>query len=415
MNSPTSAVGACSQAITALLSLIAFSAASLRAVVPDPPPRYFAAQPGALVATKARLAAGDTSLQPALDKLIADADAALTFTPVSVTHKTKLAPSGDRHDYMSTGPYWWPDPSKPDGLPYLQRDGRVNPESRTAASDQARLETLGNTVEPLALAFWFTSQPAYAEHAARCLRVWFLDDATKMNPHFEFAQGVPGRNTGRGIGLIEAGGLVAAIDAAALLAGSPAWPARDHAALHAWGDAFLDWMLTSQHGRDEAAARNNHGTMFDVRAARLALVLGRTDLARAIIETAKTRRIALQIAPEGSQPHELARTKSFSYSRLNLGGLVTLAALGEHIGVDLWEFSTPDGRSLRKAIDFMAPYIATPPQPWPHAQIAGLDPASFASIFRQAAVAYRDPRFAAIVAAVPGTHRARFQLLHPLP
>lgn len=366
-----------------------------------------------LTVAKTRLAAGDAALQPALEKLVADADAALKVAPVSVTQKTKLAPSGDRHDYMSTGPYWWPDPTKPDGLPYIQRDGRVNPDSRTAASDQARVEALGRTVETLALAYWFTGREPYAVHAARFLRVWFLDPATKMNPHFEFAQGVPGLNTGRGIGLIEAGGLVDAIEFSALLADSPAWPARDQAALRVWGGIFLDWMLTSQHGRDEAAARNNHGTMFDVRAARLALVLGRTETAKAIVEAAKTKRLASQIETDGRQPHELARTKSFSYSRLNLGGLVSLAALGEQVGVDLWNFATPDGRSLRKAVDFMVPFLATPPQPWPHPQIADIDRSSFAPILRQAAIGLRHPPYELIVASLPGVERARFQLLHP--
>jgi hypothetical protein len=371
------------------------------------------ARPGALLAAKARLAAGDTALRPALDKLIADADAALKVAPVSVTQKTKLAPSGDRHDYMSTAPYYWPDPTKPNGLPYLRRDGKVNPESRTTASDQMRLEALGRTVETLALAYWFTGREPYAAHAARCLRVWFLDPATKMNPHFNYAQGVPGSNDGRPAGMIEAGGLVDSADASGLLAGSPAWSESDEAALRQWCAAFLDWIRTSKLGRTVSAADNNQATMADVRAVRLAFKVGRDDVAREILSAVGAKRIAVQIAPDGSQPHELTRTKSFGYSRLNLAGLVSLATLAERVGVDLWHFSTPDGRSLRRAIDFMVPYVRTPPAPWPHEQIAGSDRASFAPLFRQAARVYRADTYAQIAAQFPETDRARFQLLHP--
>lgn len=396
-----------------LLVLSAFLASPLFAAAPATAPRYFAAPPGALATAKARLAAGDATLQPALEKLIADADAALKVAPVSVTQKTKLAPSGDRHDYMSTAPYYWPDPTKPNGLPYLRHDGKVNPESRTAASDQMRLETLGHTVETLALAYWFTGREPYATHAARCLHVWYLDPATKMNPHFNYAQGVPGSNDGRPAGMIEAGGLVDSADASGLLAGSPAWSETDEAALRHWCAAFLDWMRTSKLGRAVSAGENNQATLADVRAVRLAFKAGRDDVARDILSAVGPKRIAVQIAPDGSQPHELTRTKSFGYSRLNLAGLVTLATLGSRVGVDLWHFGSSDGRSLRQALDYMAPYVQTPPAPWPHEQIATVERSSFAPIFRQAALAYGDSRYDAIVAQLPGTERARFQLLHP--
>jgi len=377
-------------------------------------PRYFAVRPGALLTAKARLATDDAALKPALAKLVTDADQALAFAPVSVTQKTKLAPSGDRHDYMSTAPYFWPDPSRPDGLPYVRRDGKVNPESRTAASDQIRLEGLGQTVETLALAYWFTGREAYANHAARCLRVWFLDPATRMNPHFNYSQGVPGSSEGRPAGMIEAGGLVDAADASGLLAGSLAWSEADEAGLRQWCGAFLDWMRTSKLGRAVSAGNNNQATMSDVRAVRLAFKVGREDLAREILASISSKRIAVQIAPDGSQPHELTRTKSFSYSRLNLGGLVTLATLAERVGVDLWTFQTVDGRSLRQAINYMAPYAKTPPATWPHEQIAEVDSAGLAPIFRQAAFACRDASYAQIVAELPGIERARFQLTNPV-
>lgn len=50
-----------------------------------------------------------TLYAPAVKTLLRDADKALRMTPPSVMDKTMTADSGDKHDYMSMGPYWrWP-------------------------------------------------------------------------------------------------------------------------------------------------------------------------------------------------------------------------------------------------------------------------------------------------------------------
>jgi hypothetical protein len=103
----------------------------------------------------------------------------------------------------------------------------VNPATRTEAFDSRRNRLMAKTVETLALAYYFTGKEAYAEHAACCLRAWFLDPATRMNPNLTFAQGVPGVNTGRGAGIIDGRNIADAADAAGLLAGSPAWTQKD--------------------------------------------------------------------------------------------------------------------------------------------------------------------------------------------
>src|ERR1044072_5271844 len=68
------------------------------------------------------------SAQTDLVKLERDARKALVSGPFSITSKATTPPSGDKHDYMSQAPYFWPDPQRPNGLPYIRRDGDRNPE-----------------------------------------------------------------------------------------------------------------------------------------------------------------------------------------------------------------------------------------------------------------------------------------------
>jgi hypothetical protein len=359
-------------------------------------------------AAKTRLTAGDEKLKAALQKLLGEADKALNVGPFSVMQKKLVPPSGDKHDYMSLGPYWWPDPNKPDGKPYIRRDGEVNPESKDSGTDRPAMEKMKSAVETLALAYHFTGEEKYASRAALLLRAWFLDDATKMNPNLNFGQAIPGRVDGRGIGIIDTASLSALCESVELLKPSIAWTDADHKNLQAWFDSYLTWLLNSKHGRDEADEHNNHGTWYDVQTARFALFVGKPAIAKAALERAK-KRIASQIETDGRQPHELARTKSFSYSAMNLTAFFDLATMGEKLGIDLWHYKTPDHRTLRAALDFLAPY-ADPETKWPHPQIGGANYAlTLLPLLLRGAKTYKEPRYQTLLAKLPpeaASHRA---------
>ena len=375
-------------------------------------PQFYGAKPGSLLKARQQLAAGDKSLKRALKNLVATADDALEVKPPSVTEKEQAPPSGDRHDYMSLAPYFWPDPTKPDGKPYIRRDGERNPESRDPrANDGPRVAKMGNAIETLSLAYFFTGDKKYATHAAEITRVWFLAPATRMNPNFKYAQAVPGKNDGRPEGILEARHIAVAIDSLGLLVDAEVLSGAERKAMVAWLREYVRWLLASPAGREEQAANNNHGTYYDVQVVRLALCLGRKDYARRILNDAKKRRISAQIAADGSQPHELKRTKSLSYSRFNLEALCELATLGEHAGVDLWGYAGPDGGGIRRGVEFVAPYFDEPAKKWPYQQIEEVKKEDFLPILRCAALAYQVPEFEAIVGKYPDAAADRFQLL----
>ena len=362
-------------------------------------PRVFLIDGRKLAETKRRIQLKDQTFAAALAKLESDARRALQQKPSSVVAKTVTPPSGDKHDYTSQAPYFWPDPSKPDGLPYVRRDGERNPEINKI-TDHLALDQMESAVRTLALAYYFKADEKYAAKATELLRVWFLDPATRMNPNLEYAQYIPGVNTGRGIGLIETRGLVDVVDAVGLLAGSKSWTAADQKGLESWFGKFLQWMQESRNGREESSAKNNHGTYYDVQTISFALFVGKNDLAKQIAETAKEKRIALQVEPDGRQPLELERTKAWSYSNMNLDGLMQLARLAENVDVDLWSYKTKDGRSIRAALEYLYPY-AIEGRPWTYQQIEGFNAKSFFLLIRRAAVHYRDQKFNAAMAKVP--------------
>jgi hypothetical protein len=374
--------------------------------------RFYGAKPRSLEKARQRIAAGDKGLKRALKNLVATADETLELSPPSVTEKERQPPSGDRHDYMSLAPYFWPDASKPDGRPYVRRDGERNPESRDPkGNDGPRILMMGNSVETLSLAYFFTGDRKYAAHAAKMARVWFLSPDTRMNPNFKYAQAVPGKADGRPEGILEARHIAVAIDSLGLLADAAVLSDAERKGMVAWLREYVRWLLASPAGREEQAANNNHGTYYDVQVVRLALCLDRKDYARRILNEAKSRRIASQIAADGSQPHELKRTKSLSYSRFNLEALCELATLGEHAGVDLWRYSSPQGSSIRRGIEFVAPYFDEPAKQWPYQQIEEIKKNDFMPILRCAALAYEAPEFEAIVEKYPDAKADRFQLL----
>lgn len=328
------------------------------------------------------------------------ADWALTQKPVSVVDKSVMPPSGDKHDYMSEAPYFWPNPHTPTRLPYIRHDGKRNPEI-SRISDHADLTRMATNARSLALAYYLTGDERYATKAGLLLRTWFLDPATRMNPNLEYAQGIPGINTGRGIGIIESRTLTSVVDAVGLLEGSSNWGEEDQQGMEQWFTKFLAWLRNGPHGKSESRAKNNHGSYYDLQTANFALFVGNRKLAEELLKQAAQKRIGRQIDADGRQPLELARTKSLGYSIFNLRALMGLAALANEMDIDLWHYRAPDGGSIRAALDFLIPY-ALNEKKWRYQQIDEFQPKELVGPLLQAAIAYQNHGYEAAAEKLGG-------------
>ncbi len=320
-------------------------------------------------------------------KLISRGDELLARPIETVIDKPAPPPGGDKHDFWTLAPYFWPNPDTPDGLPWINRDGEVNPATESPAYDRIRYFAMADAITTTALLYRHTKDDRYAECAARWARAWFVTPDTRMRPSFRFGHGVPGRVDGSAEGIIRGMSLLDINEALAWLEGSPHWSPQDAAAWRAWTCEYLDWMLTSDIGQKEDRAFNNHGTWYDVQAVTFARACGRDAEAKAGLHAALDRRIKRQIKPDGRQPMELLRTKSWDYSVMNLKGMAALAKLGESMEVDLWGYATPEGASITKAIDYLLPF-ALGKQPWTGKQIKDFDPLSLYPVIRAAAKAH---------------------------
>lgn len=366
-------------------------------------PRTILVRGERLAEAKRRLAAGDRDLQPALGALVSRARAALAAPMLSVTQKQITPPSGDMHDYMSLAPYWWPNPATRDGLPYVRRDGEFNPQSRTD-HDGLRLQRTIMLSKTLAYAWYFSGDPAFAEGAARRLRVFFIDPATRMHPNLTYGQAVLGVTEGRGAGMIDTRVLPDLVDTLRVLEDTPAWTAADREAMEAWCRSFLAWMFDSPQGRDEGAATNNHGVFYDAQVAALALYVGDTARARAALDSRARARIADQIRRDGSQPLELERTRPLHYSVFTLDAFTMLAEMARHVNVDLWHAESTTGASIAGALRFVAPYVASPGT-FPRKDVTPFNPDVSLLPLRRAVAAIPDDTFIRALAALPTASR----------
>ena len=310
----------------------------------DGPAQAFYPQ-AAVDKVRAAFQQGDEPLLSLARRIIEDAECALVDGPYSVIQKTTLAPSGDPHDYWHPAPYWWPDPSKPNGLPYVKKDGQRVAGTRmyepdSGQYDRTRLQLMFDGTTALALGWYLTGRHDFASHGAALLRTWFLDPQTRMNPHLRYSQVRRGHNKDQGYksGIIELKDLYYVLDAVRFLEKSGALDAADSEGLKSWLRDYLGWLESSNQGRKEVAAANNHGTYFDLQTAAIAAYLGEPSKLRDIFLRAQSR-IEQQFTETGEQPDEMPRSVSQHYVFFNLQGWLHLFLLAKANGLPIGDWS----------------------------------------------------------------------------
>jgi hypothetical protein len=425
------------------------------------PPATFMWDGAALLAVRnqSRQAGVPAALKTILAQLQTDASAAASQGPWSVMEKPLTPASGDKHDYMSIGSYWWPctapcnvtlfsEPgeckkwtdsdlgpkgppfpncSNTTGLPWYDHDGYHNPLSDQTDSPQKF--ALTSAVEVMTLSAFYLDNGEHAERAAFLLRVWFLNVSTRMNPNARFAQGIPGKCDGRGIGLIDfASEWPLVLDCISILDWLGVWLAADASAMHMWWAGWLDYIWNSKNGRDERAAKNNHGSNYDVHTLAVANFVGNHTVVAAVCSAAAKSRLGVQIGPNGTLPLEDSRTKSENYHAFDTTALLRLAAAcRKSYGVQfprgdadfLYGYKTAQhGVGLLDVVTWLLPYARVPPAPWPYNQILPFDRSDYTTVFRLAALVpawrRRAPEFEAVAEQQPGFRTDRIALTYPL-
>jgi hypothetical protein len=317
---------------------------------------------------KTQIKQGGGEYAPAYEALMTKATDALKHVPYSVTEKTLLPASGDKHDYYSFGPYWWPNPKTKSTLPYIRKDGQINPSSKTDDTDSKRMVQFANDVRVLSLAAFYSEDARFAVKANALLNAWFLDKKTRMNPNLNFAQAIPGVVNGRGIGIIDTRVLIDVADSIALLHHSGNLTDNDFKAYQRWYAEYTRWLLNSPNGREEGNWYNNHGAWYDAQVTAFSLFTGDKKQAAQQIETFKYRHLAAQVNAKGELPAELERTRSFHYTNFALAAYARMGRYGEIAGNDLWGFEL-DGRKMENAFAVVAQQVGKPAAQWQYPEL----------------------------------------------
>lgn len=295
-------------------------------------------------------------------RVLKNAAFALKVKPITVTSSFCNRSAGSIHDFYSEGDYWWPDPNNPEA-PYIRKDGMTNPQNFTAHREA--MIRFSQICGALGSAYILTRNKKYANQLAIHLRAWFIDKNTKMNPNLLYAQAIKGVVTGRGIGIIDTVHLVEVAKAIQAIKDSKALSKEDLTALQLWFTNYLHWLTTHKYGIAERDNGNNHSVCWTLQVAAFATLTNDPKTVEFCKEFYKKTLLPNQMAPNGSFPLELERTKPYGYSLFNIDAMASICQILSTKEDNLFTFTTKEGKNLALGLQFMTPYIANK-QSWPY-------------------------------------------------
>ncbi len=295
-------------------------------------------------------------------RVLERAEELINLKPITVTDNVSERSTGGIHDFYSEGDYWWPNPKNPDG-PYIRKDGMTNPDNFTAHREaMIRLSDISGA---LASAYLVTSDEKYVVALLPHLKAWFLDEATMMNPNLLYGQAIMGRVTGRGIGIIDTIHLIEVAKAIEAIEKSESVADSVIQNLKAWFATYLNWIFTHEYGIAERDNGNNHSVCWALQASVFAELVGNEKVTVYCQYMYKNILLPDQMAENGSFPLELERTKPYGYSLFTLDAMTALCQELSTPTNDLFEFTTPHGKSIGKGLAFLYPYVKDKNK-WPY-------------------------------------------------
>ncbi|MGD6778621.1 alginate lyase family protein [Sutcliffiella horikoshii] len=292
------------------------------------------------------------SIMGAIDGLRKQADLLMHLNDVSVIEKSEVPQGISKNDYLSYAKYWWPNPESSNGLPYIRKDGEVNPECYSENSDLNRLETFSNSTFLLALTAYFTGERTYASKARNLVKVWIMDPVTRQNPNFEYAQLIKGANNQRYAGLVESRRLIYVCEAIKILEHLNYLTSEEVSICKKWYSDLLDWFLTSKQGINARKSKNNIGFWTDLQKVVFAHFCDRQEIANETLSNCVLPRMEEQIDPSGKMDKELERSKPYDYVAFTLLALAELYSVSEKTELSLEAFSENEGSNFQNAHDW---------------------------------------------------------------
>jgi hypothetical protein len=271
---------------------------------------------------------------------------------------------GTPNAYCSEADYWHPDPGTPDGLPYCRIDGVSN--SKAFNTHRKLMFKMSEYISNLALTCMINRlNPQKAREAVEQLLCWFITPATGMEPHLNYAQAIRGICTGRAIGIIDTLHLCETALAIIVFRKNSILKDNEYSMLRRWFEKYLDWLQNSDFGKLERSQANNHSSCWYLQTAAFALLTDSQEVLEMCRNDFKNVLLPKQMAPDGSFPYELKRTKPYCYSIFNLEVLTALCQLLSTPDDNLFKYQTSESVSLKTGLDFLYPYLKNK-KDWPY-------------------------------------------------
>jgi hypothetical protein len=278
---------------------------------------------------------------------IAVAMMTLTICVSAVVNKTYLAPSNDTHDYLSWAAYYWPDCSNVGNTTeltpqqewsecvYVDRDGQFSPDVRLV-NNSGDFQAMSDAIFYNAIAYKLTGTESFAGRVASYIDVWFINNATAMNPNLNYAQlirGVDSSGKGQHTGVLDLHGMTKVVSAILLLRvmASPSWTQQLDSAMNDWCTQYVEWLMTSPIALEEKAAANNHGSFYASQTSSIQLLIGNTTAAQATLNNYFQGIYQNQIVANGDQPLESVRTRPFHYRAYNAAAIIVRPCSGSRM------------------------------------------------------------------------------------